>query len=111
MATKTRTTRGGRRTRKAPPRTGTKSPTSISPSSRPSHEERATLSAHEVAELLGVNPKTVYEAASRGQIPSRRLGRRVLFPRAAIEAWLCGSTTDRGMMTTPTCVARNQVTR
>lgn len=73
--------------------------------------DNATLTAHEVAGLLGVNPKTVYEAAARHQIPSRRLGRRVLFPRAAIEAWLSSPTVECGTMTTPTRVAGRQVTR
>lgn len=44
--------------------------------------------ADELAELLGVDRKTVYEFATRGKIPCRRLGRRILFPRAAIALWL-----------------------
>ena len=32
------------------------------------------LTADELAELLGVNRKTIYEAASRSEIPHRRLG-------------------------------------
>ncbi len=71
----------------------------------------ATLTAHEVADLLGVNPKTVYEAASRGEIPSRRLGRRVLFPRVAIEAWLSAPAGDCGTMTRQPRVATKQVTQ
>lgn len=50
--------------------------------------ERATLSADEVAALLGVDRKSVYAAAARGELPSRRVGRRVIFPRAALLAWL-----------------------
>jgi excisionase family DNA binding protein len=46
------------------------------------------LSAEQVAELLGVDSKTVYDYANRGEIPCRRLGRRVLFGRRAILAWL-----------------------
>jgi excisionase family DNA binding protein len=46
------------------------------------------ISADEVASLLGVNRKTVYDAAGRQEIPHRRLGRRVIFSRQAIEAWL-----------------------
>ena len=34
------------------------------------------LTTAEVAALLGVNPKTVYEAVRLGQVPHRRLGRR-----------------------------------
>ncbi len=46
------------------------------------------LSADEVAELLRVDRKTVYDYAGRGAIPHRRLGKRLLFSRAAIMAWL-----------------------
>lgn len=46
------------------------------------------ISADEVAALLKVNRKTVYEAAGRGEIPHRRLGKRLLFSRSAVVAWL-----------------------
>ena len=46
------------------------------------------LKAEEVAELLGVDVKTVYDYAGRGQIPHRRLGRRFIFSRTAILGWL-----------------------
>ncbi len=46
------------------------------------------LSADEVAEILRVDRKTVYEFAGRGEIPCRRLGRRILFSRRALMAWL-----------------------
>jgi excisionase family DNA binding protein len=46
------------------------------------------MTAKEVADLLRVNIKTVYEAAKRNNIPCRRMGRRVLFSRRAIMAWL-----------------------
>jgi excisionase family DNA binding protein len=51
-------------------------------------EESITITADEVAELLGIARKTVYEAAGRGDIPCRRLGRRVLFSRRVILQWL-----------------------
>jgi excisionase family DNA binding protein len=46
------------------------------------------LTADAVAELLGVNRKTIYEAATRGEIPHRRLGRRLIFERGAVLLWL-----------------------
>ena len=46
------------------------------------------LTAVEVAELLGVDRKTIYEAAKCGQLPHRRLGRRLIFERGAVTAWL-----------------------
>lgn len=50
--------------------------------------EPATMTADEVAALLGVSRQTVYDSASRGEIPHRRLGRRVIFSREAVLAWL-----------------------
>lgn len=47
-----------------------------------------TLTAPEVAELLGLDVKTVYAGAKRGEIPARRVGRRYVFSRQAIEDWL-----------------------
>ena len=46
------------------------------------------LTASEVAELLRVNRKTIYKAAQRNEIPHRRLGRRLVFERGAVLAWL-----------------------
>lgn len=48
-------------------------------------------SADQLAELLGLDRKTVYDYAARGAIPCKRLGKRVLFPRIAIERWLAGA--------------------
>lgn len=48
----------------------------------------ATLSAEAAARFLGVDRKTVYEYANRGVIPHRRLGKRLLFSRAALVSWL-----------------------
>jgi excisionase family DNA binding protein len=46
------------------------------------------LTADEIATLLRVDRKTVYEAAQRGELPHRRLGRRLLFERGAVLRWL-----------------------
>ena len=53
-----------------------------------SEEAIQILTADQVAVLLGVNRKTIYEAASRGDIPHRRLGRRLIFERGAVLRWL-----------------------
>lgn len=46
------------------------------------------LKADEVAKLLRVNRKTVYEAASRDEIPGVvRVGRVIRFRRDAVLAW------------------------
>jgi excisionase family DNA binding protein len=54
----------------------------------PDADKSEVMSADEVARMLGLNRKTVYEAASRGILPCRRIGRRCLFFRPAIVAWL-----------------------
>lgn len=48
------------------------------------------IDAAEVATLIGVSRKIVYETAGMGALPCRRLGRRFLFYRPAILAWLAG---------------------
>ena len=53
------------------------------------------MTAEQVAELLGVDKKTIYDKANRGQIPCRRLGRRMLFGRRAILDWLNQPVNDQ----------------
>lgn len=48
------------------------------------------MTVREVAALLRLDRKTVYDAAARGELPARRVGRRVLISRAALLAWLAG---------------------
>lgn len=48
------------------------------------------ITVDEAARWLRVNRKTIYDAAQRGDLPSARLGRRVLLSRTAVEAWLTG---------------------
>jgi hypothetical protein len=45
------------------------------------------LTADEV-DFLRLDRKTVYDYAGRGVIPCQRIGKRLLFSRAAIELWL-----------------------
>lgn len=49
---------------------------------------RITISVEEAASLLGLGRTAAYEAARRGEIPSRRLGRRVIVPVPALLEWL-----------------------
>ena len=49
---------------------------------------RATISVDEAALLLGVGRTAAYEAARRGQLPTRRLGRRLFVPVPALLEWL-----------------------
>lgn len=46
--------------------------------------DRATLTVEEVAELLGVGRSCAYDAARRGDIPTMRLGRRLVIPVPAL---------------------------
>ena len=62
-------------------------PKSCEPDPTPSKQPLTPLTAAEVAALLGLHKSSVYEAASQGQIPCRRVGRRYLFFREQILDW------------------------
>lgn len=49
---------------------------------------RATLTVDEAAEFLGVSRATAWRRVWDGGLPSIRIGRRVLIPRARLEALL-----------------------
>ena len=51
-------------------------------------QERFTLSVPEAAKLLGIGKNLAYEAVQRGEIPSIKVGRRLLIPRVALEQML-----------------------
>jgi excisionase family DNA binding protein len=44
------------------------------------------LSASEASELLGIPRSTLYDLARRGELPARRIGRRMVGPLAATVA-------------------------
>jgi excisionase family DNA binding protein len=50
--------------------------------------ERLTLTVEEAAATLGISRAFAYEAVRRGEIPSIRIGRRVLVPHAALNRLL-----------------------
>lgn len=52
------------------------------------------LTTREVAALLRVRERKVYDLAAAGGIPCRRVTGRLLFPRAEIEAWLSGGASN-----------------
>lgn len=58
-------------------------------------EARLTISIDETASLLGLGRTAAYEAARRGEIPSRKLGRRVIVPVPALLDWLGDAPADR----------------
>jgi excisionase family DNA binding protein len=51
---------------------------------------RATFSVEEAAEVLGIGRNTCYEQVKIGSIPSIRVGKRILIPRAALDRMLAG---------------------
>jgi excisionase family DNA binding protein len=57
---------------------------------------KLTLSADEVAALLGVSRAKVYEAIHEGELPSIRLGRRVLVPTRALYELVDGPPPELG---------------
>ncbi|MGH9885556.1 MAG: helix-turn-helix domain-containing protein [bacterium] len=54
--------------------------------------EPEVLTVEEAAKLLRVNRNTVYEAVARRALPHRRLGRRIVFSKAALLEWLAAGT-------------------
>ena len=53
--------------------------------------ERKTLTITEASKALGVSRNKAYEAARRGEIPTIKIGKRILVPLAALERMLQGS--------------------
>lgn len=47
-------------------------------------DNRLTWTITEAAQLLGISRATAYEAAHRGELPVRLIGRRMLVPRVAL---------------------------
>jgi excisionase family DNA binding protein len=53
-----------------------------------------TYTAREAAERLGIGLTSLYAAVQRGELPSIRVGRRVLVPRRSLDVLL--GATDAG---------------
>ncbi len=51
-------------------------------------QPRLTYTVEEAAKLLGVGRALAYEAARQGTIPTLRVGKRLLVPKAALERML-----------------------
>ena len=51
-------------------------------------EDRLVFTVEEAAQLLGISRSFAYEAVKQGEIPSMRIGRRILVPKAALQRFL-----------------------
>jgi len=49
---------------------------------------RLTVAVPEAARMLGISRSLAYELVARGELPSVRLGRRIVIPTRAIEELL-----------------------
>jgi excisionase family DNA binding protein len=74
----------------------TSTPTSSPAPDAPLPGPRLALSVDEAAALLGVSRDLVYDLVARGEIPSVRLGRRIVVPRHALEQAIGVATTPGG---------------
>jgi putative molybdopterin biosynthesis protein len=59
------------------------------------------LTVPEAAAHLRISPRKVYDLVSRGGLPHRRAGARLLFERPALAQWVRGNGLEYGMATPP----------
>lgn len=57
-------------------------------------DHRIALSVSDAAAALGISRPTMYTLMHRADFPVVRVGRRVLIPKAALEAWLASHCQD-----------------
>jgi excisionase family DNA binding protein len=58
--------------------------------------ERWTVTVVEAARLLGISRSLAYDLVARDELPSIRLGRRVLVPLGALRAMVAGAVGHHG---------------
>lgn len=58
--------------------------------------QRATITVEEAARVLGISRGSAYEAVRRGDIPTIRIGRRLIVPVAALERMLASVGEEEG---------------
>ena len=51
-------------------------------------ESRTIITIKEMSTILGIGRNTAYEAVKKGEIPSVKVGRRILVPSKALDRWL-----------------------
>lgn len=57
--------------------------------------EMLTLTVREAAKALGLSRNSAYAGIARGDIPSLKVGKRILVPREALERLLEGASAPR----------------
>lgn len=55
-----------------------------------------TLSVEEAGEILGISRRSAYRAANRGELPTLRLGRRLLVPTPRLLSMLGAMVNSEG---------------
>jgi excisionase family DNA binding protein len=53
--------------------------------------QRLTVSVTEAAQVLGISRTLAYELARRGDLPTLRLGQRLVVPRVALDALIASA--------------------
>lgn len=84
-------TRTGRFDRQPPPLAP---PAAVTPAERPI-TRRDVMTSQQVADLISASKSTIEDWARQGTIPSRKRGRRRLFLRWEVEAWLIAEDQPR----------------
>ncbi len=59
-------------------------------------EDRTTMTVEEAARTLGIGRNAAYQAAKTGEIPTIRIGKRILVPRVKLELMLNGEASKKG---------------
>lgn len=62
----------------------------------PASVEALLLSLAQTAHVTGLGRRKVWELCNSGELPIVRIGRRVLVPRAGLEAWIEANTQGGG---------------
>ena len=52
------------------------------------NDQRKTITVDEAAAALGISRNHAYEAVKQGDLPSLKIGRRILIPKAAFDRML-----------------------
>ena len=52
------------------------------------YSTKLVVTVNETAKMLGISRNSAYEGVRRGEIPSIRIGKRLLIPRLALEEML-----------------------